>query len=87
MPDLVSPPTGKFVKAGAILASIVFVGLQIGSPVSWNRAAGARIVALPPLILLLPAGEASRLTLYNVDNPRSLADEIMNHSHHGTAWV
>jgi uncharacterized membrane protein YdbT with pleckstrin-like domain len=30
------------------------------------------------------AGEASRLTLHNIDKPQSLADEIMNRSQHGT---
>jgi membrane protein YdbS with pleckstrin-like domain len=30
------------------------------------------------------SGEASRLTIENVDNPQSLADEILNRSQHGT---
>jgi uncharacterized membrane protein YdbT with pleckstrin-like domain len=30
------------------------------------------------------AGEASRLTLQDVDNPQSVADEILNRSQHGT---
>ena len=30
------------------------------------------------------AGEASRLTLQNVDNPQAVADEIVNRSQHGT---
>ena len=29
------------------------------------------------------AGEASRLTIRNVDNPQSLADDIMNRAQHG----
>jgi len=33
------------------------------------------------------AGEASRLTIRNVDNPQALADEIMNRSQHGPAPV
>ena len=33
------------------------------------------------------AGEASRLTLANIDAPQSLADEILNRSHHATAGV
>ncbi|HEY2015653.1 MAG TPA: PH domain-containing protein [Bryobacteraceae bacterium] len=31
------------------------------------------------------AGEASRLTIHNVDNPQALADEIMNRAQRGTA--
>ena len=31
------------------------------------------------------SGEASRLTIEDVDNPQSLADEILNRSQHGTA--
>ena len=31
------------------------------------------------------AGEASRLTLVNIDNPQALADEILNRSHHSSA--
>ena len=31
------------------------------------------------------AGEASRLTLHNVDDPQGLADEILNRSQHGHA--
>jgi len=144
VPDLVIRPTGKFVKAGAIAASIVFLGLEIGYLVSWKNAVGAWIMALPPLILIWPAmramkrrlttttitgdrlrcetglaskstrsiqlnkiqdvrvdqrlsqrifgvgdlsietaGEASRLTIHNVDNPQPLADEIMNRAQGG----
>ena len=31
------------------------------------------------------SGEASRLTIENVDNPQSVADELLNRSQHGTA--
>ena len=31
------------------------------------------------------AGEASRLTIHNVDNPQDLADEILNRSQRGAA--
>jgi uncharacterized membrane protein YdbT with pleckstrin-like domain len=147
VPDLVIRPTGKFVKAGAILASIVVVGLEIVCLVSGNHAVGTPwIMVAPPLILIWPAmramrrrlttttvtgdhlryetglaskttrniqltkvqdvrvhqrimqrifsvgdvsietaGEASRLTLLNVDNPQSLADEIMSRTQHGSA--
>lgn len=33
------------------------------------------------------AGEASRLTIHNVDNPQALADEIMNRAQKGTPSV
>jgi uncharacterized membrane protein YdbT with pleckstrin-like domain len=156
--DIVIRPTGKFVKMGAILALIVFLGLEIGCLVSGNDWVGQHIpamqghemwiMALPPLILLWPliyamrrrlttatitgdhlrfetglgtrttrniqlskvqdvrvhqrigqrifgvgdvaietAGEASRLTLFNVDDPQSLADEIMSRTQHGTPSV
>jgi len=143
--DIVIRPTSKFVKAGAILASIVFLGLEVGCLLSWNHAVGSPwIMALPPLVLIWPAiraarlrlttttigidrlryqtgvaarstrtiqlskvqdvrvdqrvsqrifnvgdlsietaGEASRLTIHNVDDPQGLADEIMNRSQHG----
>jgi uncharacterized membrane protein YdbT with pleckstrin-like domain len=144
--DLVIRPTVKFVKAGAVAASIVFLALEVGCLLSWNHAVGAWLMAVPPLILLWPAvramrrrqttttitadrlrfesgfaskstrsiqltkvqdvrvdqrvsqrifhvgdlsietaGEASRLTIHNVDNPQELADEIMNRSQHGAA--
>ncbi len=31
------------------------------------------------------SGEASRLTIENVDNPQTVADELLNRSQHGTA--
>jgi len=144
VPDLVIRPTSKFLKAGAILASIVFLGLEIGCLISWNHKAGPWLMAVPPLILLWPAmramrrrlttttitgdrlryetglaskstrtiqlskvqdvrveqrltqrifsvgdlsietaGEASRLTIFNVDGPQELADEIMNRAQRG----
>ncbi len=147
MSDMTIQPTAKFVKAGAILAAIVFLGLEIMCLVWWiDKAGGAWVMALPPLVLLWPAaralkrrfikttitgdrlryevgvtakstrtiqlskvqdvrvdqrlmqrlwkvgdlsietaGETSRLVLHNVDNPQTLADEIMNRAQHGTA--
>lgn len=38
-------------------------------------------------IAIETAGEASRLTIHNVDNPQALADEIMNRAQHGSAPV
>jgi uncharacterized membrane protein YdbT with pleckstrin-like domain len=148
VPDLVIRPTVKFVKAGAILASLVFLGLEIGCLLSWRKSVGDWLMAVPPLILIWPAmramrrrlttttitadrlryetglaskstrtvqlakvqdvrvdqrlsqrifsvgdlsietaGEASRLTIHNVDNPQQLADEIMNRAQHGALSV
>jgi uncharacterized membrane protein YdbT with pleckstrin-like domain len=145
--ELTIQPTAKFLKAGAILAGIVFLGLEIGCLLSWNAAAGTSLIMVaPPLILIWPAmrafrrrftrtvisgdrlryetgvagkttrniqlsklqdvrvdqrmmqrifnvgnlsietaGEASRLTILNVDSPQSLADEIMNRAQKGAA--
>jgi uncharacterized membrane protein YdbT with pleckstrin-like domain len=38
-------------------------------------------------IAIETAGEASRLTLHNIDNPQALADEIMNRAQHGPPAV
>lgn len=146
-PEIVIRPTSKFVKAGAFLASIVFLGLEIGCIASWNAAAGSAWIMVIPLLLLIwpavraarlrmttttigadrlryqtglaskstrtiqlskiqdvrvdqsvsqrmfkvgdlsieTAGEASRLTIHNVDNPQQLADEMMNRSQRGSA--
>ena len=140
MSELTIQPTTKFLKAGAVLAAIVFVGLEIGCLISWNAAVGSSwIMVVPILVLIWPgaralrrtltrttitgdrlryetglatkstrniqlskiqdvrvdqrllqrifnvgdlsietAGEASRLTIHNVDSPQGLADEMMN---------
>jgi uncharacterized membrane protein YdbT with pleckstrin-like domain len=145
--DMTVRPTAKFLKAGAILAGLVCLGLEIACVVWWNAAVGSPLIMLaPPLILLWPAvraierrftkasivgdrlryetgmtskstrtiqlskvqdvrvdqsmmqrmfgigniaietaGEASRLTIENVDDPQALADEILNRSQHGAA--
>ena len=145
MSDIEIRPTAKFLKAGAILAAIVFLGLEIAYLALWRSTIGHDwVMILPPLILLWPAsrwlrrqttkatiagdrlryeagigskstrtiqlskvqdvrveqrmsqrmfdvgdlsietaGEASRLTLHNVDRPQYLADEIMNRSQAG----
>jgi uncharacterized membrane protein YdbT with pleckstrin-like domain len=131
----------KFIKAGAVLAAILFLGLEILYVTQWRGSGNNWIMALPPLIFLWPlerwlrqrfvratvtgdrlryevgvtskvtrniqlsklqdarveqkflqrmfnvgnlsletAGEASRLTIANVDDPQALADEIMNRS-------
>ena len=141
MADLTIRPTTKFIKAGAVVAAIVFLGLEILYLVKWRGSGYDWVMAVPPLILLWPlerwlhqrfvratitgdrlryeigvtskvtrniqlsklqdarveqrfmqrlfnvgnlsietAGEASRLTIANVDDPQALADEIMNRS-------
>jgi uncharacterized membrane protein YdbT with pleckstrin-like domain len=142
--DLTVQPTAKFLKAGTILAAIIFLGLEIAYLVEWQDQAPRWVMIVPPLILLWPlvrwikrsltkatitgerlryefgfpskstrtiqlskvqdvrvdqrmsqrlfgvgnisietAGEASRLTLHNVDDPQGLADEILNRAQHG----
>jgi uncharacterized membrane protein YdbT with pleckstrin-like domain len=54
VPDLTILPTAKFIKAGAVLAAIVVLGLEILYWTQWNE--GPRwVMALPPLILIWPA--------------------------------
>jgi uncharacterized membrane protein YdbT with pleckstrin-like domain len=147
VPELTVRPTAKFLKAGAILAAIVFVALEIACYLSWNAAVGSSLIMIVPLFILLwpaeralqrrftsaaivgdrlryetgmtskstrtiqlskvqdvrvdqsmsqrmfnigniaieTAGEASRLTIENVDDPQALADEILNRAQHGAA--
>ena len=142
MPDLTIQPTAKFLKAGTILAALVFIALEVLYLVQWRDQAPNWVMIFPPLILLWPlarwikrsmrkatitgdrlryetgftskstrtiqltkvqdvrvdqglmqrmfsvgnisietAGEASRLTLFHIDNPQGLADEILNRAH------
>ena len=144
MSDLTIRPTLKFIKVGASLAAIVFLGLEILYVIEWRGSGDTWLMALPPLVLLWPlarwvrrrfttatvtgdrlryemgaiskttrniqlsklqdarveqrflqrlfnvgnlsietAGEASRLTIPNVDDPQALADEIMNRAQRG----
>jgi uncharacterized membrane protein YdbT with pleckstrin-like domain len=147
VPEITVFPTAKFLKAGAILAALVFVGLEVMCLVSWNAAAGSSLIMIVPVVLLVwpayramqrrltkavitaerlryetgltskstrtiqlakvqdvrvdqkmlqrlfdigdisieTAGEASRLTLHNIDKPQPLADEIMNRAQKGAA--
>jgi uncharacterized membrane protein YdbT with pleckstrin-like domain len=138
VPDLTIQPTAKFLKAGAILAVVIIIALEVAYLTVWNGVAGWWL-ALPLLVLAWPgtralrrrltkttitgdrlryetgvaskstrniqlskiqdvrvdqrllqrffnvgdisietAGEASRLTIHNVDDPQGLADELMN---------
>lgn len=150
MPDHIIQPTAKFLKAGTLLAALIFLALEIAYLVELrdHEQAPHWVMILPPLILLWPlarwvkrnaakatltsdrlryetglaskstrtiqlnkvqdvrvdqrmsqrmfgvgnisietAGEASRLTLHNIDNPQALADEIMNRAQHGPPAV
>ena len=61
MSDLVVRPTAKFLKAGAVLAGLVFLALEVCCILYWNAAAGTSLIMIPPvLILLWPAGRALR---------------------------
>jgi len=52
--DLTVKPTAKFLKAGTLLAAIVFLGLEIAYLVEWNDQQYRWVMILPPLILLWP---------------------------------
>jgi uncharacterized membrane protein YdbT with pleckstrin-like domain len=59
MPDLTIRPTAKFLKAGAIVAGLVFLALEILCVTSWNAAAGTPLIMLAPLLILIwPAARA-----------------------------
>ena len=146
MPDLTIRPTLKFIKLGAVLVALVFLGLEIAYLALWRQDLGAWFMAIPPVVLVWPlsrwlrwrftkavitddrlryetgatskstrniqlsklqdarvdqgllqrlwnignlsietAGEASRLTIPNVDDPQAIADEIMNRAQKGAA--
>jgi membrane protein YdbS with pleckstrin-like domain len=52
--DFIIRPTLKFVKAGAIVAALIFLALEIAYLAEWRDQAPAWVMALPPLILLWP---------------------------------
>jgi uncharacterized membrane protein YdbT with pleckstrin-like domain len=144
--DVTIKPTAKFLKAGTVVAALVFLALETECLISWNKneTVGAWVMLLPVLLLLWPAvramrrrfttitltadrlrletgafsrttrtvqlsklqdvrvdqrfmqrifsvgdlsietaGQASRETIHNVDNPQALADEMMNRAQRG----
>jgi uncharacterized membrane protein YdbT with pleckstrin-like domain len=143
--ELIVRPTATFIKAGAILTIVVFLGLEIAYFASWRNIEVLNWVPIAaPLVLLWPAerwlrrrftkavvtadrlryevgmtskstrniqlskvqdvrvdqrlvqrlwnvgdlsietaGETSRLTIRNVDDPQALADEIMTRAQKG----
>jgi len=61
MPDLTVRPTTKLLKAGAVAASLVFIGLEIWCLESLNDRFGTSLVMIAPvLVLLWPALRAFR---------------------------
>ncbi len=54
MNELVILPTAKFLKAGTIAASIVFLALEAAYLIEWRDQVGAWVMIAPPLILLWP---------------------------------
>jgi uncharacterized membrane protein YdbT with pleckstrin-like domain len=55
VPELTIRPTAKFIKAGAVLAAIVCVGLEILYLTQWTDSAPTWVMVFPPLILAWPA--------------------------------
>jgi uncharacterized membrane protein YdbT with pleckstrin-like domain len=56
MPDLVIRPTAKFLKAGAVLAGLIVVALEVLIVTQWT---GTPLLMLAPVLLLLwPAMKA-----------------------------
>jgi uncharacterized membrane protein YdbT with pleckstrin-like domain len=60
VPELIVRPTAKFLKAGAVLAGIVFLGLEIAYLMLWQTEVAPWVMAIPPVILLWPASRALR---------------------------
>jgi uncharacterized membrane protein YdbT with pleckstrin-like domain len=148
VPDLTVRPTAKFLKAGAILAGLIFLGLEVlAYTLLKNGDVSTSLILIPPVLVLIwpamrafrrrftqavfsgdrlryetgitskstrtiqltkvqdvrvdqslvqrmfnigdisieTAGEASRLTIANVDNAQALADEILNRAQHSGA--
>lgn len=54
MNDFTIRPTLKFIKAGAVVAALVFLALEILYLAEWRDKMDPWVMALPPLILLWP---------------------------------
>jgi uncharacterized membrane protein YdbT with pleckstrin-like domain len=52
--DLIVQPTTKFLKAGTILAAVVFLGLEAAYLAAWDDPTYRWVMIVPPLILLWP---------------------------------
>ena len=53
VPALTIQPTTKFLKAGAVFATLIFLGLEILCMAAWNAAAGTAWIMLPPVLILI----------------------------------
>ena len=51
MPDLTVRPTAKFLKAGAIVAALIFLALEIACVLWWNAAAGSSLIMIAPVFI------------------------------------
>jgi membrane protein YdbS with pleckstrin-like domain len=59
LPDLTVRPTAKFLKAGAILAGLIFLALEYFCLTAWNAQVGSPLLMIAPvLILFWPAMRA-----------------------------
>ena len=54
VPDLTIQPTAKFLKAGTIVAALIFLALEILYVVEWRDQVSNWVMVIPPLILLWP---------------------------------
>jgi uncharacterized membrane protein YdbT with pleckstrin-like domain len=52
--DLIVQPTLRFIKTGAVIAALIFIGLEILYLTQWRENMDAWVMVLPPLILLWP---------------------------------
>jgi uncharacterized membrane protein YdbT with pleckstrin-like domain len=62
VPDLTVRPTAKFLKAGAILAGVVFIGLEFAY-YNWLSAQTPLLMILPLAVFIWPATRAARRQL------------------------
>jgi uncharacterized membrane protein YdbT with pleckstrin-like domain len=53
VPELTIRPTAKFLKAGFVLAGLVFLALEAMCVISWNEAAGTSLIMLAPVLVFL----------------------------------
>jgi uncharacterized membrane protein YdbT with pleckstrin-like domain len=61
VPELTIRPTAKGLKAGAALAGLMFLALEVLCLTRWNAAVGSPLIMIPPVLLLCwPAARAIR---------------------------
>ena len=54
MPDLTIRPTAKFIKAGAVGAIVIFIGLEVAYVALKSETSPSWPMVIPPLVLLWP---------------------------------